>query len=448
MAEKLLTDRKCKAAQPRADRPTILSDGNGLRLFVAAKERGGAKYWQLRYTRDGSESTYQIGTYPDTTLEEAREKATEARKLVAQGIHPSVNRKVVVANNVQRSESTFEAVAQQWLADNKPVWSEHHHERNEGLLRRIMYPAIGPLPIGEITEPAIARPLTEAYERGIHDSARKARQIVVQVFSYAKRKHLVAFNPARELTTDREFLPKTETQGFAALHADDVGPFLRALDASKCPAVTKVALQLMLHTVLREGAMRAAQWNEIDLAQATWTLPFARRKRRTKAKRAAEQKAVSARRHAEHQRAFVLPLPKQAVALLTELAKLTNRGPDSFVFASDQSKTGYLAENTLRLAMHGLGFDVTVHGFRSLLTDVLAERGFNVEATERQLDHTLGHLQPEKESNPVRRHYLRTDFLDYRRAMMQWVADWADAQKADKKEPALPGNVHELRRAA
>ena len=125
----------------------------------------------------------------------------------------------------------------------------------------------------------------------------------------------------------------------------------------------------------------------------------------------------------------------------------TDQTSNECTSASDNSKLGHLAENTLRLAMHGLGYPVTVHGFRSLLTDLLAERDFNVEATERQLDHTLGHLQSDKESNPVRRHYLRTDFLDYRRTMMQWVADWCDARKAGKKEPALPGDVIQLRAA-
>jgi len=139
-------------------------------------------------------------------------------------------------------------------------------------------------------------------------------------------------------------------------------------------------------------------------------------------------------------RAHKVPLPRQAVAILTELAKLTRREPTSFVFASNASKHGHLAENTLRLRLHGLGFDVTAHGFRSLLTDLLNVRGFNADAIERQLDH--------QQKDKVRAAYLRSDFYDYRREMMQWVADWADTQRAKTKAPALPSNVLPMRRSA
>jgi len=444
MAEKLLTDRQCKTAKPK-HKVRYLNDGAGLRLLI---KPDGAKSWVLRYWIGGKENAMGLGAYPGTTLEEARNKARDARKLADEGRSPAIERKLRVAENISSDASTFKSVAQAWLDENRPHWSSHHYERNEGLLRRIFYPALGDIPIADITELAIAMPLRKAYDSGIHDSARKARQIVVQLFGYAKRNHLVKFNPARELAADREFLPKHEVEGFAALHADEVGPFLKKLSASNCPPVTQAALQMLLYTGLREGALRAAKWSEVDLEAAAWTLPFDRRKRRTKTKNlVAARKAASAKKLSDARRDFVLPLPKQAVRVLTELAKLTNKGPESYVFASDAAKDGYLAENTLRLALHGLGFKVTAHGFRSLLTDLLAEKGFNVEAVERQLDHTLGHLQPDREANPVRRHYLRTDFLDYRRGVMQWVADWADAQRAGKKSPALPKNVVELRAA-
>jgi integrase len=174
----------------------------------------------------------------------------------------------------------------------------------------------------------------------------------------------------------------------------------------------------MLYTGLRDGSLRAAHWNEIDLKAATWTVPAERMK--------------SGREHR-------LPLPKQAVAALRELAKLTRAKPNAFVFAS-YGKDGFLAENTLRVALHRLGFKVTAHGFRSLLTDLLNENGFNPDAIERQLDH----VQKDK----VRAAYLRSEFFDYRRTMMQWLADWADAEQRGKGKPALPDNVIPLRRVA
>jgi integrase len=197
-----------------------------------------------------------------------------------------------------------------------------------------------------------------------------------------------------------------------------VGPLLKKLSSSGVEPVTRAGLLLMLCTGLRDSTLRGARWQEIDLKAAKWTVPPERMKSR--------------REHA-------VPLPRQAVAILKELAKLTRRNASSFVFAS-RSKAGFLAENTLRLALHGLGFKVTAHGFRSLLTDLLNERGFNADAIERQLDHSS--------RDKVRAAYLRSDFFDYRRKMMQWVADWAEAQQAGTAAPALPANVVTLRKAA
>ena len=122
-----------------------------------------------------------------------------------------------------------------------------------------------------------------------------------------------------------------------------------------------------------------------------------------------------------------VPLPTQAIQTLQALEPLTFRGAESFIFPG-KTKTGYMAENTLRQALHILGFEVTHHGMRSLITDVLNENGFRSDPIERQLDH--------QEANQVRRAYLHTDFMEERRAMMQWFADWCDdpsAQAETKK---------------
>jgi integrase len=163
-------------------------------------------------------------------------------------------------------------------------------------------------------------------------------------------------------------------------------------------AKTVCALRLALYTGLRDNSIRGALWREIDLDAGFWTVPSTRMK--------------SGR---EHQ----VPLPKQAVAALKTIHPLTYRNDDSFVFPGG-GKHKIMSENTLRLALHRLGFKVTAHGMRSLITDVLNEHGFNPDAIERQLDHS--------EKSRVRRAYLRTNFMDDRIKMMQWFSDWCDAQ--------------------
>jgi integrase len=159
---------------------------------------------------------------------------------------------------------------------------------------------------------------------------------------------------------------------------------------------TVSALKLALYTGLRDHSIRGAKWAEIDFASATWEVPAERMKLR---------------------RAFKVPLPTQAIGVLQTLKTLTYKDDNSYIFPSS-GKYGYMAENTLRLALHSLGFKVTVHGMRSLITNVLNEHRFNADAIERQLDH--------RESNKVRAAYLTSDFWEQRQTMMQWFADWCD----------------------
>lgn len=412
-AEKLLSDKACDAAKPRQS-IYYLNDGAGLRLQVRPNS---ARYWLLRYRLGGKESTFQIGSYPDVGLREARKRASAARELVAQGRSPSVEKRVQKAAAIQRSAGTFQSVADEWLERHRSDWSTTHYERNQGLLRRIVFPKLGCIPIAEITEPMLLGVLKAAYDAGTRESARRARGVCAQVFAYAKNTHRATHNPARELA-DSSVLKKPEVRHFAALRADQVGPMLRALNASGSAPTVKAALLAMLFTGLRDYSLRAACWSEIDLETAVWTIPAERMKRRQQ---------------------HTVPLPRQAVTMFRELANLTRKAPDSLVFAS-HSKHGHLAENTLRKVLHDLGFEVTAHGIRSLITDVLNEAGFNADAIERQMHHV--------EKDKVRAAYLRSDFFEYRRTMMQWFADWLAAQVAAEVAPALPDNVLQFRRVA
>jgi integrase len=182
----------------------------------------------------------------------------------------------------------------------------------------------------------------------------------------------------------------------------------------KLDAKTVCALKMALYTGLRDNSIRGALWNEIDFDREIWTIPSTRMK--------------SGR---EHQ----VPLPSQAIAALIAIKPLTNRDTNNYIFPGG-GKHKIMSENTLRLALHRLGFMVTAHGMRSLITDVLNENGFNPDAIEKQLDHA--------EQSQVRRAYLRSNFMDERVKMMQWFANWCDDQAKVGKRT----NVTQLRSAA
>lgn len=416
MAEKLLTDRRCATAKPKAS-PYRLTDGGGLGLRVMPN---GSKFWQFRYRgreRDRSaddrigrkETTLHLGRYPATSLTEARKLRDKSRATLDKGADPVVARRVEKATLQRNEAETFAAIANDWLEHRKPDIAAVTHERNEGLARRILLPKLGRLPIRDIDATAMISALRAAEQKGLKMSARRARIIAMQIFGHAIATGRATSNPARDVT--KALAKRPETTHYAALQAGQIGALLNAMEKSGVRPVTKAALLLMLYTGLRDGSLRGAHWREIDFERGRWTIPAERMKRR-------EEHSVS--------------LPKQAIKVLRQLARLTDRGPDSYIFASS-GKAGFLAENTLRLALHRLGFEVTAHGFRSLLTDELYKAGFLSEWIERQMHH--------KDPNEVRSAYLRTDFFEQRVPMMQWWASNCEALKAGKKRPALPGNV-------
>ena len=412
MAEKLLGERKVANAKSKAT-PYRLNDGGGLTLRVMPN---GSKYWQVRYRYAGKENTLQIGSYPHVLLVQARRERDKHREVLRQGQDPIVARKFQRSRIRRATAETFGAIAQEWLEHRKPDIAAVTHERNEGLVRRVLTPMLGDLPLREVDATLLLSALRAAEKKGLRMSARRARIIAGQIFGYALASGRGNANPARDVA--KALTKKPVTTHHTALSAGQIGPLLVALDRG--PGVTDVvaaALKLMLYTGLRDGSLRGAQWKEIAFEGRTWTIPASRTKRRE-----------------EH----IVSLPKQAITVLTQLHALTGRGPHSFVFAST-GKDGFLAENTLRVALHRLGFKVTAHGFRSLLTDELYKAGFRSEWVERQMHH--------KDANEVRAAYLRTDFLEQRTTMMQWWADACDAARAGKQAPKLPSNVIDLKRA-
>jgi len=400
--EKLLTEGKCKAAKPKT-KIYYLNDGGGLRLRIRPN---GSRHWIFRFRISQKERSTSLGAYPQTSLQIVRVKAEEARKNVSEGYDPVVVRRVKKTQHAVAGEQSFGSVALNWLRHNRGDWSNHHYERNEGLVRRYLMPDLGKLPISAIEEAYLFSVLKCVYDKGTKESARRARVVAAQIFSYGRATHLCTINPARDMA-DNPYFKKPPVQHFKAIHQQDVPHLITQLsvrgDEQKLNMQTICGLLMAVYTGLRDTSIRGAQWKEIDFDSNVWTVPGDRMKSRR-----------------EHE----IPLPKQAVAVLRELEALTYRDPTSFVFAS-HGKQGYLAENTFRQALHRLGYKVTVHGMRSLITDVLNEGGWNSDWIEKQLDH--------QEQNQVRAAYLRTKFLEQREPMMQWFADWCE-QEAGSRE--------------
>jgi integrase len=395
--EKLLTESACKAAKPKATL-YYLNDGGGLRLRVRPD---GSKSWLFRFHVNGKENTCSFGSYPATSLQNGRSKASDAKQLVKTGINPSTAKKVAKAQQIIKGKTTFAVVARDWLEHNKNEWSSHHIERNEGLLRRYLLPEIGQLPIDSISEALLFTMLKKVYDSGIKESARRTRAVAAQIFAFARATHRGSINPAKDMS-DNPYFKKPPVKHFKALGKHQVGQLIRELNKNgeeqKLDSKTLCAVKMDLYTGLRDNSIRGAKWHEINFDHAMWTVPAERMKSK---------------------RIHKVPLPKQALDALLDLRPLSYRDENSYIF-SNNGKNGYMSENTIRQALHRLGFPVTAHGMRSLITDVLNENRFNRDAIEKQLDHA--------EPSSTRRAYLRTDFMEERIKMMQWFADWCDGE--------------------
>lgn len=383
----MLTDTQLRNAKPK-DKPYKLTDSNGLYLEVRPN---GSKLWRYRYRISGKENLYAVGDYPTMTLVEARAEREAARKLVKQGIHPAHHRKT---ENLRRSidaESTFQSVAETWIKENTPHWSENYRRQLDQRLRGDAFPWIGALPIRSITPAHVKDILKRVEKRGSPASAKLLKTWVGGVFRYAAGELMVDTDPTWPL---RNTIKIPKTQHIAHLEAKEIPGFLQALEAVNAEHATKIATKLLWLTVVRTVELRCAEWHEFDLDAGVWLLPAERMKMR-------EPHSV--------------PLSIQSVELLKSLYPLTGRG--RYVFPGRKDRDQPLSHEAIRDVFNRAGYagKFTPHGVRSTFSTYFNEAGIEHELIELTLAHA--------ERNKVRSAYNHAKKLEQRRRLLQ---DWAD----------------------
>jgi integrase len=403
--------RAVKAGDPRKR----LNDGAGLYLLLFVK--GGSHGWRLDYSLAGRRKTLSLGTYPDTGLALARQKADEARKLVRAGADPSEVRQAGkdeakrqrqaerLADAGLPPEGSFEAVARDWLKTVHEVKvSAGHAERTRIRLEQDAFPWIGRRPIGEIEAPELLQALRRVEARGAIETAHRIKDACGQVFRYGIAIGACSRNPAADL---RDALQPVQASHHAAIvDPVQVGKLLRDMHDYQGNATTRAALGLSALLLLRPGELRHMEWAWVDLEGASLTVPAEVMKRKKADKADGPPHLV--------------PLAAQAVAILTELQALTGAG--RYVFPALTSSQRCMSENTVRSALRRLGYgndDMTAHGFRATARTMIAERlGIAPEVIEAQLAHAV--------ADSLGRAYNRTQYIDQRQAMMQTWADYLD----------------------
>lgn len=403
-----LSDAACRAAAAR-DKPYKLSDSGGLFLYVAPN---GSKLWRLKYRHAGREKLLSLGPYSapgggGLSLKEARARRDQAKAQLRDGIDPSAAKREAKAEAVRAADNTLRAVAEEWQAKQAGAWSESHRERVRTFLERDVFPQLGARPVAAITAPELLR-LIEAIEaRGALETARKVRQFLSQALRYAMRtRPEVQSNPADAL---RGALTRRTSKPYRHLTAEQLGPFLLNLGGYRS-ATTAAAIRLQLLTACRPGELRGARWAEFDLAPGSelWSIPAERMKGR--------------KRH-------LVPLSRQAVATLRELAAVTRTAPDALLFRGLNDPREPISDATLRAALQRLGADTTAHGFRHLFSTMANEQ---LLAPADVIERCLAHEPADR----VRAAYNRAEHLDARRALLQSWADLLDSIEAAARATA------------
>ena len=375
------------------DKPLKLFDGGGLYLLV---NPNGSRWWRFKYRYLGKEKLLSFGTFPDVSLKHARERRDDARKRLAEDIDPGEHRKAMKTARVLRSENSFEIVAREWFGKHSPNWAAGHSDKLIRRLERDLFPWLGSRPIADITAPELLATLRRIESRGAIETAHRAQQNCSQVFRYAVATGRAERDPTADLRG--ALSPVKERHHASITDPKRVGELMRAIDGYRGSFVTKCALRLAPLVFVRPGELRKAEWSEFDLDSAEWRIPAARMKAR-------EQ--------------HIVPLAKQAVAILRELHALT--GQKKHVFPGARTNGRAMSENTVNAALRRLGYakdEMTGHGFRSMASTLLNEKGWHRDAIERQLAHA--------ERNNVRAAYNFAEHLPQRRKMMQAWADYLD----------------------
>ncbi|WP_145547971.1 tyrosine-type recombinase/integrase [Yersinia intermedia] len=386
-----LTDLEIRCAKPQ-EKPYTKADGNGLSLLV---EPNGSKGWRFRYRFAGKPKMLSLGTYPAVSLTEARRKRDEAKKLVIVGINPSDLRKEQKLVQQGEGSNTFEAITREWYQRRYDRWSESYRLEMMSTFERDVFPYIGYRPIKEIKPLELMAVLSKLEKRGATEKMRKVRQRCGEVWKYAIITGRAEYNPAPDLAS--AFAPH-KREHYPHLTINEIPEFLSNLASYSGSMLVKLAMRLLILTGTRPGELRQAEWVEFDFDNALWEIPAVRMKMR---------------------RPHMVPLPDQAITILKQIQPISGRY--QFVFPGRIQHSKPISEMTLNVLIRRIGYGgrATGHGFRHTMSTILHEQGFNTAWIETQLAHV--------DKNSIRGTYNHAQYLDGRREMLQWYADYMDS---------------------
>jgi integrase len=360
-------------------------DRDGLVLEI---RKSGKKVFLFRFQWNKKPQTITIGQYPSLSLKEARELVLNYKDMLNRNIDPR-------NNEAGKTESLlFKEVAERWLQKIKHSLKEVTYNRHKKSLDRDVYSYIGDTSINDVTKAKILELIYPHELKGHHEVAHRLHDRLEAIFEFAVGASLTENYPFIGLK--KALAPKPRVTNQPSVKPIDAHQLLDDVKNSKVHRINRIYVELLAHLFTRPSELRLAQWNEFNLAEAEWTIPADRMKM-----------GVS----------HWVPLSKRAIELLKQLRMIT--GFTFYLFQSPTTKSSQpISETSARKLLHTLGYKDkhTLHGFRALASTVLHEQScFRTDAIEAQLAHKV---------QGVRGVYLRADFKQERRELMNWYSQW------------------------
>ncbi|MCS4273668.1 MULTISPECIES: integrase arm-type DNA-binding domain-containing protein [Raoultella] len=404
---------KIRNLKPSA-KPFKVSDSHGLYLLV---NPSGSRLWYLKYRIDSKESRLSLGAYPDVSLADARQQRDGIRKLLAQNINPAQQRAAERA--VHSPTKTFKTVALSWHKSNR-TWSENHASRLLANLNNHVFTDISNQPITELKTRHFTGLLKGIEEKGLLEVASRTRQHLCNIMRYAVQQGWVENNPALNLVG---VTAPPVRRHYPALPLERLPELLEHIEGyQQGRELTRLAVLLTLHLFIRSSELRFARWSEIDFRNSIWTIP---------ATREPIPGVRYSGRGAKMRTSHIVPLSHQAIAILKQLRAIS--GHQVLIFPGEHNPYKPMCENTVNKALRLMGYDtkseICGHGFRTIACSALMESGlWSQGAVERQMSH--------QERNSVRAAYVhKAEYLDARKAMMQWWSDYLDTSREGYTAP-------------
>jgi integrase len=391
-----LTTTQIQKAKPEAKARKIFDEKG---LFVLIHPNGG-KWWRFKYRFEGKEKLLALGTFPEISLAEARERRDESRSLVARGIDPSKLKQSRKAAKLEAAGNSFAGVAEEWLSKKAALWSPGHSLRVRRSLEADVYPALGQQPVSELRAKDFLSVVRKIESRGAIETAHRALSNCSQIMRFAVQTARAESDPCINL---KGALQPAKTKHLAAItEPARIGPLLKKLNSYKGTYSVCCALKLSPLVFVRPGELRSAKWDDIDLDLAEWRFKVSKT-------------------DSDH----IVPLSRQAVTVLRDLKSLNHQS--KFVFPNARTSQKCMSENAVLAALRSLDIpkeEMCGHGFRAMARTVLEEvLGYRPDIVEMQLAHSV--------RDPLGRAYNRTTHLETRREMMQSWADWLEKRHAE-----------------